>query len=240
MGCKCRKVLMICSVALLLIGCATTQKVKRNFDVQTKMSDPVSLKRTKDLYKTIYVQAKNTSNMSFSLSLRGYLKRKGYKVVDNLNQANYLLQVNVLQAGEAAPVSAEKVFLDGYGSSVPAITLDSRRDTEPAIGNLVTHLTNIVNTATNKPISVKEATYTAIVDLQISEKITKEEKLSQIEDIGLKQDASAVSKQITEFKKDCTRYQSRVMAVANNVNLTLSDAIDLLEVKLTDFIVEIF
>jgi hypothetical protein len=69
-----------------IVGCAAVQKgIKyRNLDVQTKMSATVFLDPVAPEKRTIFVQARNTSDkpgISIENELKNSLESKGYKVV---------------------------------------------------------------------------------------------------------------------------------------------------------------
>lgn len=242
-----KKIVAICSVIALLSGCAATQTMisKRKLDVQTKMSNTVFLNPVDDSQKTIYVQIKNTSDKpSFKVDreIRANLERKGYSVVSSLNKAHYLLQANILQVGKVDPSAAEKMFLDGYGSSIQAIgagltagALMGGSGRSMLAGGLIG---GIVDTVANA--AVKDVTYTVITDLQISEKAAKGAKIKQTDESELPQGTSSVSKQSSTFQAGWMKYQTRVMSTANKVNLDFKDALPILEEGLANSIAGIF
>ena len=242
-----KKIVAICSVIVLLSGCAATQTMisKRKLDVQTKMSSTVFLNPVEDSQKTIYVQIKNTSdkpNFSVDHKIKSILERKGYAVVSSLNKAHYLLQANILQVGKVDPSAAEKMFLGGYGSSIQAI------GTGVAVGALAGGNTNsilaggliggIVDTVANA--AVKDVTYTVITDLQISEKAAKSAKIKQTDVSALEQGTSSMSFQTSTSQAGWMKYQTRIMSTANKVNLDFKDALPLLEDGLVNSIAGIF
>lgn len=243
----CKKILIICSIVFALVGCAATHTMisKRNLDVQTKMSNTIFLNPVEDSKKTIYVQVKNTSdksNFNIDNKVKIVLERKGYVVVNSLNKAHYLLQVNTLQVGKIDPSAAEKTLLGGYGSSIQAIGAGV------AVGALAGGNTNsilagglmggIIDTVANA--AVKDVTYTVITDLQISERAAKGIKIKQTDESELKQGTSSVSKQTSSFQAGWMKYQTRVMSTANKVNLKFEDALPILEEGLANSIVGIF
>ena len=106
-----------------LSGCAATQVAisKRNLDVQTKMSRTIFLDPVNDAQKTIYLQIRNTTDKSdFTIrpQLAANLRAKGYRVVRNLDNAHYMLQVSVLRVSQVAPSAAEKALNGGFGSVI--------------------------------------------------------------------------------------------------------------------------
>ena len=247
MGFKYKKMLAICSVALLLGGCAATQTMisKRNLDVQSKMSNTVFLNPVEDSQKSVYVQVKNTSdkpNFNIDSKIKKALEGKGYKVVTSLNNAHYLLQANILQVGKTDPSAAEKMFLGGYGSSIQAIgagvavgALAGGNANSMLAGGL---MGGIFDTVANA--AVKDVTYTVITDLQISERAAKGAKIKQTDESELQQGTSSVSRQMSSFQAGWMKYQTRIMSTANKVNLDFKDAVPVLENGLANSISGIF
>ena len=109
--------------ALALSGCSATHTAisKRNLDVQTKMSDTIFLDPVADDKRTVYVQVRNTSDKQ-GLSLEPFIveavQSKGYRVVRDPEQANFLLQANVLQAGETDLRAQNEAFGGGFGGAL--------------------------------------------------------------------------------------------------------------------------
>lgn len=242
-----KKLLAICSITLLLMGCAATQTMisKRNLDVQTKMSNTVFLNPVEDSQKTIYVQIKNTSdkpNFNVNHKIKSNLENKGYRVVNSLNQAHYLLQANVLQVGKVDPSAAEKMFLGGYGSSIGAISVGMA--TGALMGGSGSNILaggligGIVDTVANA--AVKDVTYTVITDLQISEKAAKGTKISQTDESQFQQGTGTISRQSSSSQAGWMKYQTRIMSTANKVNLDFKDALPLLEEGLSNSIAGVF
>lgn len=102
----------------LLSGCAATQLAieKHDLDVQTKMSDTIFLDPTSDSKKTIFVQVRNTSDkpdFDISSDVTAAIAAKGYRVVNDPDNAQFVLQANILQVGKVAPSAAQMQF-GGY------------------------------------------------------------------------------------------------------------------------------
>ena len=234
--------------AILLSGCAATQMAisKRNLDVQTKMSNTVFLNPVEDSKKTVYVQVKNTSDkQSFVLTneLKTALENKGYQVVNSLNSAHYLLQANILQVGKTDPSAAERAFAGGYGSSLSAVLsgatagalLSNGSNGATLMGGL---LGGVIDTVANA--AVKDVTFTAITDLQISERAGKGAKIQQTDESTLQQGASSTSRQTSTSIAGWMRYQTRILSSAEKVNLDFNQALPMLESGLANSIAGIF
>lgn len=243
-----KKILIIGLSVALLSGCAATQTMisKRNLDVQTKMSNTVFLNPVEDSQKTIYVQVKNTSdkpNFMVNDELKSALENKGYRVVTSLNSAHYLVQANILQVGKIDPSAAEKALMGGYGSSLGAVF------TGGAVGALATGWSGkgmlagglvggIVDTVANA--AIKDVTYTAITDLQISERAARGAKIQETDESTLQQGTSSVSRQTSSLQAGWMRYQTRILSTAEKVNLDFNDALPMLKNGLANSIAGIF
>jgi len=243
-----KKIWLIILSAILLSGCAATQTMisKRNLDVQTKMSNTIFLNPVTDSQKTIYIQIKNTSDKSnfvINNELQTSLENKGYRVVTSLNDAHYLLQVNILQVGKTDPSAAEKALLGGYGSSLSAAF------TGGAVGALATGwsgkgmlagglIGGVVDTVANA--AVKDVTYTAITDLQISERGKRGAKIQETAESNLQQGSSSVVHQSSAASTEWMRYQTRILSTAEKVNLDFNDALPLLKNGLANSIAGMF
>ena len=77
----------------LFTGCATTE-----LQTNVKMSQSIFIDPVKKELRTVFVSSKNTSGQPINLeqSLISELQAKGYKIVDDPDEATYILMVNVL------------------------------------------------------------------------------------------------------------------------------------------------
>ena len=106
-----RKVVSISLCAMMatslstLSGCAAmgTAIKHRNLKVESKMSDSIFLEPT-DAKKTIYIQVKSTLSQDFDglkQQLKQQLGNNEWTVVNKVADAEDMVQINVLQAGQA-------------------------------------------------------------------------------------------------------------------------------------------
>ena len=221
----------------LFSGCAATQLAisKRNLSVQSKMSNTIFLNPVEDSQKNVYVQIKNTSDkptFSVDAKVREILLAKGYRIVNSLDKAYYLMQANILQIGKMDPSVAELVLSGGFGSSLSGalhstgmgvaaggILAESMSMRSMAVGGIVGGVADTLASAV-----VKDVTYTVITDLQISEKAASGEKVEQKAESELKQGTSSVKKQHTSSQTGWKSYQTRIISTANKVNLDFEEA----------------
>lgn len=231
------------ALAFVMTGCAATQTMisKRNLDVQNKMTDTVFLDPVSESKKTLYLQVRNTSDQSaFDLAapLRAAIAAKGYRVVNRMDDANYMLQVNVLQVGKIDPSAAEKSFAGGYGSMVGSAAAGAAigglsSGTGALAGGLAAGLISTIADA-----AVKDVTFTIITDVQISERsaVPVTERTNQ----RLQQGRSGTRDVTAQESSNWKRYQTRVMSTAEKVNLELPEALPPLTEGMTRSIAGIF
>ncbi len=217
------------SLTLLMAGCAAVQTsiAHANLDVQSKMTNTVFLDAVGPDKRGIFVQVRNSSDrpeIDITPDVMQDLASKGYTVVADPDQANYELQVNVLQVGKASPSAAEQAYVGGYGSiwnsanagTYLGATLGGYNAT--VAGGLVAGAL-----ATVADAAVKNVTFSIVTDLQISERsavpVTEQTMQSLVQGRAGRRNLTA--QEVSNWK----RYQTRIVSTANQVNLDFADAI---------------
>jgi hypothetical protein len=151
-------------------------------------------------------------------------------LTQNPEEANYLLQANVLQVGKVDLSAARKGFASGYGGGLEGFamgaiatnTLGGSNGLSVGVGILGGILGTVANAM------VKDVTYSIITDIQISERVKKGVVVNESNRANLVQGTSG-SKTITSNEKtQWKRYQTRIMSTANKVNLDFIEASPLL------------
>ena len=107
--------------AVRLCGATTTAISKRTLDVQTKMTDSIFLEPVTAPQRTVLVEVRNTSDrteLDIGPAVRAALAARGYRLVDDPRDAQFLLQANVLQVGRTSRAAAEGAFAKGFGSAL--------------------------------------------------------------------------------------------------------------------------
>lgn len=113
--------------ALALVGCAATERVIDYSDMKTdvKMDKSVFLEPLNKYPKKVFIEVKHTTNRpdlisGFQPVLVGMIQGKGYEVVSNPNQADYIIQSNIRYIGEYY----DRIFQDGVvtGAAVGALS----------------------------------------------------------------------------------------------------------------------
>lgn len=205
-----------------LSGCSaiSTSVTKSELDVQTKMSQSVFLDPVAPEKRVIYVQVRNTSDKSgFSLgyAIKQAISNRGYRLTDNPEEAHYWLQANVLKVGRVD----KRADKSGYGSALAG----------GAVGSVLGHGDG--NTAmilagallgTMIDASVKDIYYTIITDIRISERTKGNVIVTESDRSTLTQGTSG-SKTVSSVEQvNWKRYQTRIVSVANKVNLSFPEA----------------
>ncbi|KHD87430.1 MAG: hypothetical protein OM95_14705 [Bdellovibrio sp. ArHS] len=233
------------SILSLLSGCAATQVAvsKRNLDVQTKMSATLFIDPIEDeALKTVYLQVKNTSDKDFSLEseLRNSLAAKGFKIASKMNQANFVIQVNVLQVGKMDPNAAEAAMYKGYGMDgaiIAAGTTSILGGSDKAVmgAGILGGLAAVVADS-----MVKDVHFSVITDLQIRERLLGKGKMEQTFLHNNQSGTSGASISKYSEKSDWKISQTRVLSSANKVNLAFEEAKPELQRSLAQSIAGIF
>jgi hypothetical protein len=242
--------LLLC-VLTLITGCSATHTAinKRKMDVQTKMSSTVFLNPVTPDKKSLFLQVRNTSDkpvLDLESDIATVLEGKGYILVQNPEQAHYLLQANILQVGRTDLRAAEHALTQGFGSTLTGAAAGAAlgslagqqgRDNNKAIvaGGLMGAAVATVSDA-----MVQDVTYSVIADVQISERVGNSVKVKEKTRSKLKQGTSGLKEIVSTEITDWNRYQTRVVSTANKVNLKFEKAAPELATGLTRSITGIF
>lgn len=219
-----KKTICVLVMTALLGGCSATQTAigKRELVVQTKMSDTIFLDPVAASKRTVFIQVRNTSDrpgLMVEQPIAAAIAAKGYKVVDDPEQAHYLLQANVLQAGIADARESEGSVERGFGAAVVGGAIGNQfgggdgRAAATVGGGLIGLAVDAM---------VKDVYVSITTDIQISER-SKAEVTERL-DSNLKQGSSSVKRQVSTETTDMKRYQTRILSSANQVNLKYEEA----------------
>lgn len=230
---------------ITLTGCAATQTAieHRNLSVQTRMSETIYLEPVSEIQKTVFVSIKNTSDKDLDInpSLRHTLSARGYKVVGNPQQAHYLLQGNILQAGVMDVAASQKALGGGFGSALIGAGTGATIGALTGNGNAMLAgglAGGLVSMAADS--LVKNVNYTIITDIQISEKAGKGVKVSERFNSRLKNGTSSQIRQTSSKESNYHRYTTRIVSNASQVNLKFETAKPALSAGLVKSIAGIF
>ena len=218
-----------------LAGCAatTTAVSKRDLDVQTKMTDTVFLEPVAADRRTVYVNVRNTSDKPDFVvdpAIRRQIESAGYRIVEDPDQAQFMLQANVLQAGRNSLTAAEAAGEGGFGSAVSGAAVGAGagyllgQAGGSDVGLTIAGALLGAAVGTVADAYVQDVTYTVITDLRVSERARGGTVVSQSEQQTLGQGSGGSVTQASSTITDWKHYQTRIVATANQANVEWDEA----------------
>jgi hypothetical protein len=236
---------------LVLTACAATYTsvAKRNLDVQTKMTDTIFLDPVPSGARTVFVEVKNSSDkpdLDLEGPIRERIRSRGYQIVDDPRRAHFILQANVLQAGRTSETAAEQMYGRGYGAPITGAAVGGTAGYvigKAAPGNAaVWGLGGAVVGGLAETVAgaaVQDVTYSIVTDIQIQERAPGE-VVSETRSGTVKQGRSGQIAQSSSRTTDMRRHTTRVVSVANKVNLEWPEAAPQLVDGLTRVVAGLF
>jgi Enterobacterial TraT complement resistance protein len=182
------------------------------------------------------------ADLDIAPAVRAALAERGYRVVDDPDDARFLLQANVLQVGRTSRAVAEGAFASGFGSAMiggaagAGLGRVASDQTETMIAGAVAG----VGASAVADAFVQDVTYSIITDVQVSERAGEGVMVTERTSQDLAQGSGGRRILSTSEVHDWKRYQTRVMSSANQVNLDFEDAAPELVAGLTRAIAGIF
>jgi outer membrane lipoprotein SlyB len=243
-------------VALLGAGlglgaCAAAQTAigYRELDVQTRASDTIFLDPVPEAERTVLVAVRNTSDkpeLDLDAAVRDRLVARGYRVVEDREQARYVLQVNVLQAGREAVTAAREAYRSGFGSALAGAAVGGAAGygagraggdgTVPAIGGALAGAA--IGTVADS--FVQRVEYAVITDVQVAERLPSGVVVTEVERGSLRQGSSGRVSQSIASTSEWKRYRTRMVSTAERTNLDWQEAAPQLAAGLSRSIAGIF
>lgn len=223
------KVLIVASATVLLYGCGATSALinHSSLDVNSKMSNTIFLDPETQNQQTVYIQVKNTTSedlKGLTSEITNDFTNAGWKVVTDPKKASNMVQINVLQAGQAEdPDAVWKTIQSGYGATVlgglaGVAASYAGASTMGAIGVGV----GVGAASWIADQAVKNVAYSVITDVQVSVKTNG--KVSSTHTANLQQGTSTTENQTYKVSGNWLKYQTRIGTVAQKVNLKFPDA----------------
>ena len=266
-----RAAAVLLAAGLALAGCQAADAVINNstLNVQTQMSETIFLDEVPPSLKTIYVTVRNTSDrpdVDFRAPLMMSLQGRGYRVVDDPNQAHFMLRANVLQVGPIKDQDRGALLGAKYGEPLLA---------GAAAGGLTSAFGGGSNAAIGVGLGVaagaylanqliKNVTYAVVTDIQISERPRRgtvvNQRTTTVNASGNASDTvsmgpstrnsssinssgtnnSRVRTQDVFEQADFKQYQVRSIAYAEKVNLQFDEAVPVLVQRLASTLSNLF
>ena len=206
-------------------GAATTAIEKRNLEVQTKMSDSVFLEPVSPEKQIVYIRIRNTTDKDINVEeqIKSALTARGFKVINNPDEAYFMIQANVLQIGKTDETGADSALQSGFGggllgAGVSAATGGSGNNigVGAAVGAVAGLLANTM---------IKDISYSMITDVEIRQRPAISEKIIQSEENYSEQGTtSTISQNVNTSNVQWKIYRTRVLSTANQVNLQFEEA----------------
>jgi hypothetical protein len=245
------RILLATSLSLTVAGCAATYTsvAKRNLDVQTKMTDTIFLDPVPPSQRTVYVEVKNTSDkpdLDLAGPIRQQIAGRGLQLVDDPRRAHFILQANVLQAGRTSETAAEQMYGRGFGAPVIGGAAGGAvgygiGKAAPGNASLWAAGGAILGAAAETVAGAyaQDVTYSIITDIQIQERAPGQ-VVSEGQTAAIKQGKGGQITQSTSRTTDTKRHSTRVMSMANKVNLEWPEAAPQLVDGLTRVVAGLF
>jgi hypothetical protein len=224
---------------LILTGCAATEVAvsKRDLDVQARTSTAVFVDPVPREKRTIYLDVKSgvmefdrRAFKTFTREQFTQFNDNGYRLVDDPDQAQFLMTAYVLNLEKASPTAAESALRQGYmgnavmaGAVVGGVTDTSNRYRGAGIGGVVGGTAEVITGA-----FVKDVTYMLVCDIQIQEKTKEGVIVRKDTKIDAKVSDSGTSQQRLSEASDRKEYRTRIVTTGNKANLKLEEAQDLM------------
>jgi len=228
-----------------LSGCSSVSTVieKQDLTVETKMSDTIFLEPVSARDKVAFVQLRNTTDQDLdseklTLQLKSALEAKGYEITEDMDKANFVIQQNILSVAKVDPRNAYSAVQAGFGGAVAGGVIGSMTGSSgrsAGIGGLIGAGIGLAANAL-----VKDVYYNMVTDLQIRQRVKDGNKVKYTKQAESKIGSSAGITQEVSGTSDWMNYRTRIVSVANQVNLEFSEAQLELETKTLRSVAGIF
>ena len=231
------RIVVLTAVVLVLGGCAATQTMiaKKDLDVQSRTStaifvDPVSKER-----RTIYLDIKSGVMEFDRRKFKQFVTEqftqandKGYRIIDDPDEAQFLMVVYVLNLEKASPTAAQAALGQGYqGGAIAAGAAVGGAATRSwggaAVGGVVGGAAELISGA-----AVKDVTYMLVSDVQIQEKAAKGVLVRKDTRVDTKVSDAGAARQTSSEVSNRKEYRTRIVTTANQANLELPQAEELM------------
>jgi hypothetical protein len=227
------------AVVVLFSGCAATSVAiaKRDLDVQTKTSTAIFIDPVAPAERTLYVEVRSGvaefDRRAFSKFVRDQFAKNenGYRIVDDPEQARYLMLAYVLTLEKASQGAAQAALQQGYvgggdiaagavaGALIGSQSSASAGYTGAAVGGLLAAGASVIGNAL-----VQDVTYLLICDVSIRERAGKGVLVRKDTSIDTRVSDAGTSQQRVSEATDRKEYRTRIVTTANKANLKLEEA----------------
>jgi outer membrane lipoprotein SlyB len=220
------------SVVMILSGCAATNTAlkKKDLDVQTRTSTAIFIDPVSPAKRTVFVDVKSSVQEFDRAVFKKLLKESfavndnNYRLVDDPEQAQFVLSAFVLNLENASPSASDQALNRGFeGGGVlagAAIGGAARGDWKGAVaGGVVGAGVDMISGAL-----VKDVTYMLVCDVQIKERTKNGALVKRATDISTRVSDAGYTQQSIDETSNMKEYRTRIVTTANKANLKLEEA----------------
>lgn len=220
-------------IGSVLSGCAATQVAlsKKDLDVQTRTSTAIFVDAVSKEKRTIYLDIKSGVMEFDRRQFKQFVKEQftqfndnGYQIVDDPEKAQFEMVAYVLNLEKASPTAAEEALHKGYmggavlaGAAVGGVATKSVGGA--VAGGVVGGATEFISGSL-----VKDVTYMLVCDIQIKERAAKGVIVRKDSQIDAKISDAGSSRQTMSEVSNKKEYRTRIVTTANQVNLKIEEA----------------
>ena len=221
------KILGITLSGLAFFGCSAvnTSLNKRDLDVQTKTSDTIFLEPVRPDKRIVFVSVRNTSDKDLNIKsrIKNRLRDSGYQITSDPDQAQFMLQANILKVGKDDQKSSDSYIEAGFSGAALGNAVSSSSDSGKGI--VLGALVGVVADS-----FVDDTLFTMVTDLQVRERPRSNESVTQQQNTNSTQGEDTSVTQISETAQvDWKTYHTRIVSTANQSNLEFEEALPALE-----------
>ncbi len=235
------------TMGLSFSGCSAMETAikKKDLDVQTKMSETIFLEPVAPEKRVVYFDFRNTSDQQIEIksAIAAAFTNKGYKITENPEEANYMLQGNILKVGKSNLRETQSFLGSGFGAGAVGAVGGAAAGYAATGSNRTAAGLGLAGAAIGfvGDALVKDIMFAMVTDLQIRERPLKGEVVTQTQNANLAQGSSTTTKQdIQGGKVEWKTYRTRIVSTANKVNLEFEEAKHVLESALARSVSGIF
>lgn len=231
-----------------LVGCASVSTAieKRNLEVQSKMSDTIFLEPMSTDSKMVYLDFRSTADKNVNIkkisdNMKKSLKTKGYSIVKDPSKANIMIQGNVLSLDKVVGSDPFSALNAGFGGAVVGGAIGAASGHKGSYGS--SSLTGaLIGGAIGMASDalVKDVYYNGIADVQIKQRLMNGQTAKVTQNANSTSGMGSNTKQVITGTSNWVTYRTRVVSVANQVNLDYKDAKPKIEDQLIKTIGGIF
>jgi outer membrane lipoprotein SlyB len=232
------KIFSIMLTGLAFIGCSAvnTSLNKRELDVQTRTSDTIFLEPVRPDKRIVFISVRNTSDKDLNVKSRIKLRliNAGFKITDDPDQAQFMLQANVLKVGKDNLKSSDSYINAGFSGAALGNAVSSRSDSGQGI--VIGALVGVIADSL-----VDDTLFTMVTDLQVRERPQSNEGVTQQQDTFSTQGEDTSVTQVSDaIHVNWKTYHTRIVSTANQANLDFEEALPALEDGLVRSIAGLF